>query len=119
MTPAPCFLASATIFSFTVSVAIEIYTLSLHDALPIWDYDRTQGSTDTRDFNPRVWRSRIPDLGTDFFNFSPRSEEHTSELQSQFQLVCRLLPEKKYFLASATISAGSMSVGFAPATGSR
>jgi len=38
---------------------------------PAWDYDRTQGSTDTRDFNPRVWRSTVPDLGTDFFNFAP------------------------------------------------
>lgn len=38
---------------------------------PAWDYDRTQGSTDGRDFNPRTWRSRTQDLGTDFFNFSP------------------------------------------------
>jgi hypothetical protein len=35
---------------------------------PCWDYDRTQGSTDGRDFNPRVWRSRVPDYGTDMFN---------------------------------------------------
>ena len=38
---------------------------------PCWDYDRTQGSTDGRDFNPYVWRSTVPDLGTDFFNFAP------------------------------------------------
>lgn len=36
---------------------------------PVWDYDRTLGSTDGRDFNPRTWRSNIPDLGTDFFNY--------------------------------------------------
>ena len=36
---------------------------------PVWDFDRTQGSTDGRDFNPRVWRSTVPDLGTDFFNY--------------------------------------------------
>jgi hypothetical protein len=35
---------------------------------PCWDYDRTQGSTDSRDFNPYRWRSNIPDYGTDFFN---------------------------------------------------
>ena len=35
---------------------------------PVWDFDRTQGSTDSRDFNPRVFRSRVSDLGTDFFN---------------------------------------------------
>ena len=38
---------------------------------PAWDYDRTQGSTDGRDFAPRTFRSTVPDLGTDFFNFSP------------------------------------------------
>jgi hypothetical protein len=38
---------------------------------PVWDFDRTQGSTDGRDFYPRTWRSQSGDLGTDFFNFSP------------------------------------------------
>jgi hypothetical protein len=38
---------------------------------PTWDYDRTQGSTDGRDINPRVWRAATGDLGTDFFNFTP------------------------------------------------
>ncbi len=37
---------------------------------PVWDFDRTQGSTDGRDFNPRVWRSRVGDRGTDMFNSS-------------------------------------------------
>jgi len=36
---------------------------------PIWDFDRTLGSTDGRDSNPRVWRSQSSDLGTDFFNY--------------------------------------------------
>jgi hypothetical protein len=35
---------------------------------PSWDYDRTQGSTDGRDFNPRTYRSTCGDLGTDFYN---------------------------------------------------
>lgn len=37
---------------------------------PVWDFDRTQGSTDGRDFNPRLWRSRVGDQGTDMFNAS-------------------------------------------------
>ncbi len=38
---------------------------------PAWDYDRTQGSRDGRDSNPRTWRSQTQDMGTDFFNFTP------------------------------------------------
>lgn len=38
---------------------------------PLWDYDRTLGSTDGRDFNPRRWRSGSPDYGTDMFNSDP------------------------------------------------
>lgn len=37
---------------------------------PVWDFDRSQGSVDGRDFNPRVWRSTTGDLGTDFFNYT-------------------------------------------------
>jgi hypothetical protein len=37
---------------------------------PLWDFDRTQGSTDGRDFNPRIWRSPTSDYGTDFFNYT-------------------------------------------------
>ncbi len=36
---------------------------------PIWDFDRALESTDGRDANPRVWRSQVSDLGTDFFNY--------------------------------------------------
>ena len=36
---------------------------------PIWDFDRTLSSTDGRDANPLTWRSTVPDLGTDFFNY--------------------------------------------------
>src|SRR6185436_7255612 len=36
---------------------------------PVWDFDRTQGSTDGRDCNARTWRSTAGDLGTDFFNY--------------------------------------------------
>jgi hypothetical protein len=37
---------------------------------PIWDFDRALSSTDGRDANPATWRSTVPDLGTDFFNFT-------------------------------------------------
>jgi hypothetical protein len=36
---------------------------------PIWDFDRSQGSTDGRDFNPYVWRAMTQDGGTDYFNY--------------------------------------------------
>lgn len=37
---------------------------------PVWDFDRALYSTDGRDSNPRVWRSTVSDLGTDFFNYT-------------------------------------------------
>src|SRR5439155_15304841 len=59
-----------------------IYTLSLHDALPIWR--RSRASRWSRaTCATRPWYA------------APRSEEHTSELQSRGHLVCRLLLEKK------------------------
>src|SRR6266853_6385069 len=71
-------------FFFNDTATTEIYTLSLHDALPISSRPRTAlPSCSSR--NPRRYR---PLDGT-------RSEEHTSELQSQSNLVCRLLLEKK------------------------
>jgi hypothetical protein len=36
---------------------------------PIWDFDRSQGSTDGRDFSPLYWRAPIPDYGSDYFNY--------------------------------------------------
>src|SRR3989304_10508403 len=66
-------------FFFNDTATTEIYTLSLHDALPISAAFAT--CTSTRRCR---WSSRI----------SARSEEHTSELQSRLHLVCRLLLEK-------------------------
>lgn len=37
---------------------------------PVWDFDRSLCSTDGRDLNPNVWRSTVPDYGTDFFNYT-------------------------------------------------
>src|SRR6201746_2968561 len=71
-------------FFFNDTATTEIYTLSLHDALPISrGVDRANRGTPTRG---SVGRDR-PRTG--------RSEEHTSELQSHVNLVCRLLLEKK------------------------
>src|SRR5437762_4411111 len=71
-----------TFFFFNDPTTTEIYTLSLHDALPICDQRLSAVSW-------RSARSRRPVPGFD------RSEEHTSELQSPMYLVCRLLLEKK------------------------
>src|SRR2546429_3669253 len=79
-TPFQCFF-----FFFNDTATTEIYTLSLHDALPIcraaW---HTAGPS-----NPPTECARIVFAG------HQRSEEHTSELQSRLHLVCRLLLEKK------------------------
>src|SRR6266581_9246275 len=67
------------VFFFNDTATTEIYTLSLHDALPISAAPYVPGS---RCWSPARSRPR-------------RSEEHTSELQSPVHLVCRLLLEKK------------------------
>src|SRR3989449_5022154 len=74
-------------FFFNDTATTEIYTLSLHDALPI---STSTGSTATAQARPgyRLWTS------------SRRSEEHTSELQSRLHLVCRLLLENKHGVTS-------------------
>src|SRR2546429_9811644 len=82
-------------FFFNDTATTEIYTLSLHDALPI------------SDLRPWPWRTPILRVSVGRDRVSPsaaglpadslraRSEEHTSELQSRLHLVCRLLLEKK------------------------
>src|SRR6266568_9599179 len=95
------FLLTFSFFFFNDTATTEIYTLSLHDALPI--------SRAARPGLVRVHGHRGPPG-------RGRSEEHTSELQSQFQLVCRLLLEKKknlmlrtYYQAKATIGMHNIS----------
>src|SRR2546427_3698910 len=85
-------------FFFNDTATTEIYTLSLHDALPI--SDRQHLLLAARERRARLIRSlgedreQLPDpLGP--LEPRARSEEHTSELQSQSNLVCRLLLEKK------------------------
>src|SRR5436190_9611759 len=82
----------ASIFFFTSRAATAIYTLSLHDALPIFlqGQGARRGAGEARGVSPPRLR------GGDTPRASPaRSEEHTSELQSHSDLVCRLLLEKK------------------------
>src|SRR5690554_7373327 len=72
-------------FFFNDTATTEIYTLSLHDALPIC---RPRGGVRAgQGGGRRAFRGAGHD--------APRSEEHTSELQSRPHLVCRLLLEKK------------------------
>src|SRR2546422_2160357 len=92
-------LAAVLFFFFNDTATTEIYTLSLHDALPIssaperstsWWRARTRS-------DDRCWRPSAPTGTATRCGSSPleRSEEHTSELQSRLHLVCRLLLEKK------------------------
>src|SRR5690349_23850317 len=98
---------SLMIFLFADTASIEIYTLSLHDALPICNqrgahsYKRECANSYT------LHARRRPDALAIRYcfprhalqrAFGKRSEEHTSELQSRRDLVCRLLLEKKKIL---------------------
>src|SRR3954465_16096702 len=74
----PHFNFSLLFFFFNDTATTEIYTLSLHDALPICPDTRARHGSPTLHHRP-----------------PGRSEEHTSELQSHDNLVCRLLLEKK------------------------
>src|SRR5256885_5648466 len=93
-------------FFFNDTATTEIYTLSLHDALPIstatatWTRRKTRPGGGSTGWPSSPWSparsarraSRSPWSTT---RSSCRSEEHTSELQSPCNLVCRLLLEKK------------------------
>src|SRR2546427_3545634 len=99
-------LSLTSFFFFNDTATTEIYTLSLHDALPIslrrllpgsWAEGKHQPSLPAcflrlsllSPRRPSACRSQAKGL------LGERSEEHTSELQSQSNLVCRLLLEKK------------------------
>src|SRR5207248_10704299 len=75
-------LTPMLLFFFTAPAPTEIYTLSLHDALPIYPKEGRSPKS----------RSSKCGLGIEL---RARSEEHTSELQSPYDIVCRLLLEKK------------------------
>src|SRR5699024_12856779 len=95
-------------FSCNCRATTEIYTLSLHDALPIWIEgmgcpggcmagagtitEFRTASTELKKFLNASTKQIPP---KELEEIELRSEEHTSELQSRFDLVCRLLLEKK------------------------
>src|SRR5688572_31496460 len=91
-------------FFFHATATTEIYTLSLHDALPIWSrvvprhgHDRLLSDQKLAGGLGILELRAVLEPGrrTGVKEISSRSEEHTSELQSQSNLVCRLLLEKK------------------------
>src|SRR2546430_9562426 len=92
-------------FFFNDTATTEIYTLSLHDALPIYV----------------LGADAVPPTAEEVAPLAPhevqleRSEEHTSELQSQSNLVCRLLLEKK----KKSITSHSTSVDLSSRSGPR
>src|SRR5438067_9995336 len=79
-------------FFFNVTATTEIYTLSLHDALPISVMRRFVVPCNNP---PESFGHAIIGVLPLSHGRRRRSEEHTSELQSRFDLVCRLLLEKK------------------------
>src|SRR5436190_15575815 len=84
-------LLTCLFFFFNDTATTEIYTLSLHDALPIWaePADPVIFAQLHRAVEQLASRAGLPKPNVF------RSEEHTSELQSHSDLVCRLLLEKK------------------------
>src|SRR5690554_7150614 len=98
-------------FFYNATATTEIYTLSLHDALPIWTQWRLKkkelvasGVAEGPEVEPAGlilerlrWarRNGVWSVSKKARHSAWRSEEHTSELQSRPHLVCRLLLEKK------------------------
>src|SRR5690349_22900723 len=75
------------LFFFNDTATTEIYTLSLHDALPICRHARSR--------HGQAFAAGVSGCARQAALEARRSEEHTSELQSRRDLVCRLLLEKK------------------------
>src|SRR5688572_33068375 len=88
-----CCLLYFIFFFFNDTATTEIYTLSLHDALPILVLRVARALPARRSRRAEV--EEVERRDERCARAVPRSEEHTSELQSQSNLVCRLLLEKK------------------------
>src|SRR3712207_7302465 len=101
-------------FFFNDTATTEIYTLSLHDALPICALATVLAGMEQEGLahcdlsGPNLLLPMLAETATSRSQ-SPRSEEHTSELQSRQYLVCRLLLEKK---KNAAAHNSSMPVSF-------
>ena len=84
------------LFFFNDTATTEIYTLSLHDALPIYENRsiKEAGKLPQPEMGS-IKSGALPQREMGILKSEGRSEEHTSELQSPMYLVCRLLLEKK------------------------
>src|SRR5207248_11737191 len=85
-------------FFFTPTATSDLYTLSLHDALPIFSFNVAATASVVTNGKRLLIVSLSLNRNTaamDKDTINNRSEEHTSELQSPYDLVCRLLLEKK------------------------
>src|SRR2546430_17402931 len=89
------------VFFFNDTATTEIYTLSLHDALPIYGAHVAVGVLWLLTLWVRALQGKLGPANVTTVEITGRSEEHTSELQSQSNLVCRLLLEKKHKIARA------------------
>src|SRR2546422_6716057 len=90
------------LFFFNDTATTEIYTLSLHDALPIWQV-LIAGTYVFKLADSQSDRNIVQVFNKDE-NHLNRSEEHTSELQSRLHLVCRLLLEKKKWFPRRSVA---------------
>src|SRR5438105_15938242 len=91
-------ISSSLIFFLNDTATTEIYTLSLHDALPICAVERNGEAFIAAPGGAHAEQSELVEEGVHRGlgdRLEHRSEEHTSELQSRVDLVCRLLLEKK------------------------
>src|SRR5256885_10260399 len=106
------------LFFFNDTATTEIYTLSLHDALPI---SRHRADRPPRRLHRGARRRppRTPVAAARTAVQRYRSEEHTSELQSPCNLVCRLLLEKKKNTATRTTDADTTLLHSAPSSAVR
>src|SRR2546427_6472704 len=87
------YISAFTFFFFNDTATTEIYTLSLHDALPICEFVEPRLAPRPNHYLGLATSSQPSEVLAQARR--GRSEEHTSELQSQSNLVCRLLLEKK------------------------
>src|SRR2546428_5815300 len=95
-------------FFFNDTATTEIYTLSLHDALPICLWSLSE-----------LWDQSLPhrtSVISRLHSAFTRSEEHTSELQSRSDLVCRLLLEKKKKTYSTTSHRNTLKQSYSACT---